>query len=136
MTEFGLTVPKGIGKLGELMTLVDADEAIPERAWRAVKELHDQCDRLVDSVAAVEGQIVAHARHDESARRLATIPGIDPITASLIVATVVDFCFVGADDAQRGLSRKGRVSRTVDGSLTKVRSQSVRNGTPYEVISR
>ena len=29
-TEFGLTVPKGIRKLEELMTLVDADETIPE----------------------------------------------------------------------------------------------------------
>jgi transposase len=90
-TEFGLTAPKGIGKLGELMTLVDTDETIPDRARRAVKELYDQCDRLANSIEAIEAQIVAHARHDESARRLATIPGVGPITASLIVATVVDF---------------------------------------------
>jgi len=31
---------------------------------------------------------VAHARRDDTARRLATIPGIGPITASLIAATV------------------------------------------------
>ena len=30
-TEFGLTVPKGIGRLGELMALVDADEAFPRK---------------------------------------------------------------------------------------------------------
>jgi transposase len=90
-TEFGLTAAKGIGKPGELMTLVDTDETIPDRARRAVKELYDQCDRLADSIEAIETQIVAHARHDESARRLATIPGVGPITASLIVATVVDF---------------------------------------------
>jgi transposase len=74
--EFGLTAPKGIGKLGELMTLVDTDETIPEEARRAVKELQDQCDRLDNSIAAMEAQIVTHARHDESARRLATIPGM------------------------------------------------------------
>ena len=91
MTEFGLTAPKGIGKLGELMTLVDTDETVPERTRQAVKELFDQCDRLADGIQAIEAQIVAHARPDESARRLATIPGIGPITASLIVATVVDF---------------------------------------------
>ena len=68
-TEFGVTAPKGIGKLGELMTLVDTDETIPERARRAVKELHDQCDRLDDSIEIMEAQIVAHARRDESARR-------------------------------------------------------------------
>jgi transposase len=90
-TEFGLTAPKGIGKLSELMTLVDTDETIPESARKAAKELYDQCDRLGNSIEAMEAQIIAHARHDEGARRLATIPGIGPITASLIVATVVDF---------------------------------------------
>jgi transposase len=91
VTEFGLIPPKGIGKLGELMTLVDADETIPERARRAAIELYEQCNRLIDSIEAVEAQIVAHVRHDGSARRLATIPVIGPITASLIVATIVDF---------------------------------------------
>jgi transposase len=125
VTEFGLTVPKGIGKLGELMTLVDTDEAIPERARRAVKELHDQCDRLDDSIRAIEAQIVAHARHDESARRLATIPGIGPITASLIVATVVDFSvfksarhfaawlgLVPRQHSTGGKTRLGRITKT------------------------
>jgi transposase len=125
VTEFGLTVPKGIGKLGELMTLVDTDETIPERARRAVKELYDQCDRLVDSIEAIEAQIVAHARHDESARRLATIPGIGPITASLIVATVVDFSvfktarhvaawlgLVPQQHSTGGKARLGRITKT------------------------
>src|SRR6202023_298060 len=31
-TEFGLTVPQGIGRLEELKVLVDADKAFPERA--------------------------------------------------------------------------------------------------------
>lgn len=35
-------------------------------------------------------EIVAHARHNGTARGLATIPGVGPITASLIAATVVD----------------------------------------------
>jgi transposase len=34
-TEFGLTVPKGIGKLEELAALVNADEAFPETARRS-----------------------------------------------------------------------------------------------------
>jgi transposase len=125
VTEFGLTVPKGIGKLGELMTLVDTDETIPERARRAVKGLYDQCDRLVDSIEAIEAQIVAHARHDESARRLATIPGIGPITASLIVATVVAFSvfktarhfaawlgLVPQQHSTGGKARLGRITKT------------------------
>jgi transposase len=125
VTEFGLTAPKGIGKLGELMTLVETDETIPESARRAVKELYDQCDRLDDSMKAVEAQIVAHARDDEGARRLATIPGIGPITASLIVATVADFSvfksarhfaawmgLVPRQHSTGGKTRLGRITKT------------------------
>ena len=89
-TEFGLTIPQGIGKLDELFVLVDADKAIPEKARQVFTELFGQCSVLAASISALEAEIVAHARHDETARRLATIPGVGPITASLIAATVVD----------------------------------------------
>jgi len=36
--EFGLTVPKGMGRLDELMGLVDATEAFPPRARQAIRE--------------------------------------------------------------------------------------------------
>jgi error-prone DNA polymerase len=89
-TEFGLTVPKGIEKLDELMELVDADEGIPERARQAIEELRGHCVEIEGRVEKLEQQIVEHARKDENARRLATVPGIGPITASLISATVGD----------------------------------------------
>ena len=83
-TEFGITVPKGMQKLDELMTLVDADESIPKQAKQAITGLHEYCKDLNEGIETFEAEIVAHARHDETARRLATIP------ASLIAATVVD----------------------------------------------
>jgi transposase len=89
-TEFGLTVPKGLENLGELVELVNADKAMPKPACHAVAELHDRFGELAKGIQALEAEIVAHARSDETARRLATIPGIGPITASLIAATVVD----------------------------------------------
>jgi transposase len=89
-TEFGLTVPKGIGRLDELMALVDADETFPEQARQVFTGLLDHCRATAQRIATLEAGIVAHARHDETARRLATIPGIGPITASLIAATVGD----------------------------------------------
>jgi hypothetical protein len=89
-TEFGLTVPQGIGRLEELMALVDADKAFPVKARQVFTGLFDQCRALAESIRAFELEIVAHARQDEIARRLATIPGVGPITASLIAATVVD----------------------------------------------
>src|SRR6185369_1930445 len=45
---------------------------------------------LAKGIQSCEAEIVKHARNDAMARRLATIPGIGPITASLIAATVVD----------------------------------------------
>jgi transposase len=124
-TEFGLTVPQGIGKLGELMALVDADETVPERARQAIRELLGHCRALGDSIEALEAAIVAHARQDETARRLATIPGVGPITASLIAATVAD---IGAFKSARhfaawlglvprqhstgGKTRLGRITKT------------------------
>jgi transposase len=38
-TEFGLTAPKGIKKLDQLLTLVNADEAIPKQARQAITGL-------------------------------------------------------------------------------------------------
>jgi transposase len=89
-TEFGLTAPQGIGKLEELMALVDTDEAFPEQARQAFRGLFDQCRVLAERMKTLEAEIVAHARHDENARRLATIPGVGPITSSLIASSVAD----------------------------------------------
>src|SRR5690242_21424092 len=53
-------------------------------------ELHAHGRAVAERVATLEERIVRHARQDATARRLATIPGIGPITASLIAATVGD----------------------------------------------
>jgi transposase len=89
-TEFGLIVAQGVGRLAELRTLVEADEAFPETARQVFTTLLEQYKALAGSIEAFETEIVAHARNDETARRLATIPGIGPVTASLIAATVTD----------------------------------------------
>ena len=104
-TEFGLTVPLGMSKLGELMALVDANEAVPDKARQVLTALFGQYRALDEGIEAFEAEIVAHARHDGTARRLATIPGIGPITSSLIAATVAD---IGVFQA-RGISPPGWV---------------------------
>src|SRR3984957_20563755 len=101
--EFGLIVPKGIDKLVELMGLVDCDETISNEARQAGKEFLNQREAVGERIEALEAEIVAHVRQDKAARRLATIPGVGPITASLIAATVADFgVFKRARDLQRG----------------------------------
>jgi error-prone DNA polymerase len=124
-SEFGLTVPQGIGRLGDLMALVDADEAFPNKARQAIRELLDHCEALAESIETFEAEIVDHARHDATARRLATIPGVGPITASLIAVTVADIgvfktarhfaAWLGLVPRQHstgGKTRLGRITKT------------------------
>jgi transposase len=88
--EFGVVAPKRIHRLEDLKTLVEEDAAFPEQARQAFAELLKHCWATADKIEAFEANIVAHARKNDTARRLATIPGIGPITASLIAATVGD----------------------------------------------
>ena len=94
--EFGLTAPRGMDKLAQLAALMEADAAVPAGAQRALQALPGQCLALGEGVQALEAEIVAHARRDGTARRLATIPGIGPVTASLIAATVTDIGALGS----------------------------------------
>jgi len=87
-TEFGLVVPKGMGRLEELAALVEEDGTLPEQARGVFAGLLGQCRATAERIGALEAEIAAHARGDDTARRLATVPGIGPITASLIAATV------------------------------------------------
>src|SRR5919202_445421 len=88
--EFGVTVPRGPHKLEELAALVSAEEGIPAAGRQAMAELHAHGRAVAERVATLEERIVRHARQDATARRLATIPGVGPLTASLIAATVGD----------------------------------------------
>ena len=130
-TEFGLTVPKGIGKLEELRELVAGEKAFPETARRVFMDLFEQCRVLADSIGALDAEIVAHARQDETARHLQTIPGVGPITASLIVATVVDISqFKSARDFAAWLGLVPRQystgGKTRLGRITKAGNREVR----------
>jgi transposase len=88
--EFGLVVPQGLSRLEELAALVKTDESFPEQARGVFAGLLEQCRATTERIKALEAAIVAQARGGGAARRLATIPGIGPITASLIAATVGD----------------------------------------------
>ena len=89
-TEFGLVAPQGMGRLEEPAALVEEDGTFPEQARGVFAGLLEQCRATAERIAALEAEIVAHARGNDTARRLATVPGIGPITASLVAATVGD----------------------------------------------
>ena len=92
LTEFGIIAGKGIQRVAELrqrMDKVDVD-LLPEEARVAITETFEHIEILTDRIAAVEARILAWQKGSEASRRLASAPGVGPITASAIVASVGD----------------------------------------------
>ena len=63
---------------------------IPDLAKSVLKTLCDQVGALHDRVVFYDKLIEYHSRIDERAKRIRTVPGVGPITASAIVATIGD----------------------------------------------
>lgn len=63
---------------------------IPDLVKSVLNTLCDQVIALDDRVVFYDKLIEYHSRIDERAKRLRTIPGVGPITASAIVATIGD----------------------------------------------
>lgn len=92
LAEFGIVEAQGEAGLGRLIALaVDAsDPALPAAAREALAMLAAQLKDAEVKIDALDREILAWHRADEASRRLATIPGIGPVIASAIVATIGD----------------------------------------------
>jgi transposase len=91
MAEFGIIVPQGIQRVPELVAMLkDQTTGIPQIAREALTAIVVQIENLSASIRQMEKRIVAWCRANDAARRLATIPGVGPITASALAATITD----------------------------------------------
>lgn len=92
MAEMGIIAPQGISRVGDLVAaLMGEDEiSLPSLARQALRGLVGQLESLSMRVKEVEAMILAWHKENEASRRLASIPGVGPITASAIVATITD----------------------------------------------
>jgi transposase len=91
LAEFGVVAAQGQAGLGELMEMVGEPASdLPEEARAAFAALARQWRESQGQIAALERRIAAWHRKDATSRRLATIPGIGPITASAMTASVGD----------------------------------------------
>lgn len=92
LTEFGIVAGKGIQRVAELrlrMERID-DDLLPDDARAALVEAFEHIDALTTRIASVEARIVAWHRSSEASQRIASAPGVGPITASAIVASIGD----------------------------------------------
>lgn len=126
IAEFGVVAAQGLWRIKELKAIVvdERDGRLPASARAALKAILAQLDDLEVQIEPLDRLIVAHGKNHEVGRRLAAIPGIGPITASALVASIGDAkafrsgrhlaAFLGLTPRQNasGLKdRKGRISR-------------------------
>ncbi|TCM16573.1 transposase IS116/IS110/IS902 family protein [Novosphingobium sp. PhB165] len=91
--EFGLAIPTGLGQaLTKARQLVDDEVAfdLPDPASEIIALLARQALEIHARLREIDLRIGAIQRSDDVARRLSTIPGIGPVGATALAATVAD----------------------------------------------
>jgi transposase len=91
LAEYGIVAAQG-RKVAELIAVVrDGDDVrLPALVRAALGELVAQIEALEERIARLGHRMIRHAREDETARRLASIPGIGAIGATALAAMVPD----------------------------------------------
>lgn len=89
LAEFGIIAPQGIHRV-EMLTKEVNDPAVPPLTRDALMLLVDELASVWQRIDGLEVRLVALHRADEVSRRLASIPGVGPITAMAIANTVPD----------------------------------------------
>ena len=135
LAEFGIIAAQGLSHVGKLLAIVadEEDDRVPALARAALSTLAGQWRELQVRIKDIEDKIVAWHRADAASRRLATIPGVGPITASAMAATVSDpSCFrsgrefaawlglVPRQNSSGGKQRLGGISKQGDHYLRRL----------------
>ena len=132
LAELGIVRAQGPAKTSELMRLIEdaADDIIPAKIRDQLRHLVELVRDLHHRLAEIDRELGEFARTDPAARRLATIPGVGPVTATALVAAIGDIgrfrsgrhlaAYLGLVPLQHssgGKERLGAISRRGDGYL-------------------
>lgn len=92
LAEYGIVIPQGISHIATHLPdiLEDGENGLPGTFRQLIDRLGKHLKELDRQVHELEEQIQAWHRNTEASRKLAGIPGIGPITASALVASIGD----------------------------------------------
>ena len=90
MAEFGLVAPIGREGLQSLVELAGSPGGVPAEAGVCLGLLASQLQLVNAQILDADRRIRTSARSTEVGRRLMTIPGVGPLLASALVATIPD----------------------------------------------
>ncbi len=92
LSEFGLIIPQGISHIANRAPelIEDASNELPGSFRLLVQRMLDHLKELGRQVDELEQQIVKWHRQSAASSKLAKVPGIGPITASALIASIGD----------------------------------------------
>ncbi|WP_371420062.1 IS110 family transposase [Tardiphaga sp.] len=135
LAEFGIEIPQGLHRALEMARAIVGGEApdVPSDAVKVVARLSQQALDAHAQLREIERDLLAWQRRSDLATRLLTIPGIGPIGATAIAASVTDprqfrsgrqfAAWLGLTPLQRssgGKERLGRITKMGDKYLRKL----------------
>ena len=133
LAEFGLIEAQGPSHVRRLLETMRTDTAVPDLARVTLDCLASALDAVDAQIEAVEAKIGAWHRANPTSQRLATVPGIGPLIASAITATVADAAafrsgrefaaWLGLTPRQKstgGKQRLGKITRRGDQYLRRL----------------
>jgi len=128
--EFGITVAKGRSHIPELLARVKSDATIPALARGVFAGLEADLAHIEARLAEADGALRAWYKESPAAKRLAKVPGIGPVIASLLAMKTPDphafrsgrdfAAWLGLtpkDHSTAGKTRLGRITRAGDETL-------------------
>lgn len=92
LSEFGIVIAQGITQIAKRLPeiLEDGENGLPGRFRQLIEGLGEHLRALDRQVDKLEREIQLWHRDNDASRKLAEIPGIGPITASALVASIGD----------------------------------------------
>ena len=83
--EFGFTSARGMAHIDPLLDRIQADESVPVLARELFAAQAEEYAQLQAQIVEADAKLMAWHKADECSRRLAKIPGIGPIGATLLL---------------------------------------------------
>jgi transposase len=135
LAEYGIGIPRGLERaMAMARQIVDGEILdVPDEAATAVIELCGQALHVHERLRVIDRAMLASHRASDVAIRLTTIPGIGPVGASALAASVSDphqfksgrefAAWLGLTPLQKssgGKERQGRISKMGDKYLRKL----------------
>lgn len=92
LAEFGLVAPRGIAQIRHAVPdlIEDASNELPGTMRILIDRLLEHFRAIDEQIKGIEKQINAWHKNDSASQRLAKVPGIGPLAASALAATIGD----------------------------------------------